>query len=302
MICQRRSVSSVKVSVTYDLSLPLKAGANYSLTIIINNKIQAMNFHKEKSIAKKVALSAGSFLKQNFDKFDRSKGYKIKSKDQIQTWVDMAAERIILQEIKKNFPSHHILAEESGADKKQSDYFWIIDPLDGTTNYTMHLPAYGVSVALAFRQEIVLGITYVPELKELMVAEKGQGALLNNRKLKVSKVAQLNRSLLTFCHGSLIHDIKRAIRLYSRFKLKGFDYRQIGCAVMEFGFVAAGRTEAIMLPGANLYDVAAGALMVKEAGGQVTDFNNQPWNIQSKDILASNGKIHNQVLKIINEN
>lgn len=259
-----------------------------------------MNFSKEKRIAKQVALKAGKLLKDNFDKFDR-RGVKIKSKDQIQTWLDRAAEKVILKEIKKCFPSHHILSEESGGNRKKSDYFWIIDPLDGTTNYTMHLPAYGVSITLAYKNKLVLGVTYVPSLEELTVAEVGKGAFINGKKLRVSTQNRLSKSLLTFCHGSMVHDIKRAIKLYSKFKLKGFDYRQIGSAVMEFNFVASGRTEAIMLPGANLYDVAAGALIVREAGGRVTDFNNKPWDIHSKDILASNGRIHNQVLKIINE-
>ena len=260
-----------------------------------------MNFNKEKKLAKEVALKAGKLLKDNFNKFDR-RGVKIKSKDQIQTWVDRAAEKIILKEIRNNFPDHRILAEESGHNGKKSDYFWIIDPLDGTTNYTMHLPVYSTSIALAYKNQIVLGVTYVPELNELSVAELGKGAFINNKRLKVSAQNKLDKSLLTFCHGSMVHDIKRAIKLYSKFKMKGFDYRQIGSAVMEFNFVASGRTEAIMLPGANLYDVAAGALMVREAGGRVTDFKNKQWNIHSKDILATNSKVHNQVLKIINEN
>ena len=258
-----------------------------------------MNFNKEKKLAKEMAQEVGIFLKKNFDKFDRSKGLKFKSKDQIQTWVDTAAEKIILNKIKKNFPSHKILSEEIGQNNKKSDYFWIIDPLDGTTNYSMHLPAYGVSIALACKNEMVLGVTNIPELNELTVAERGKGAFTNSKRLKVSKQKLMSKSLLTFCHGSLNNDIKRAIKLYSEFKQKGFDYRQIGCAVMEFNFVAASRTEAIMLPGANLYDVAAGALIVKEAGGRVTDFKNKNWTIGSKDILATNGLVHEQILKII---
>ncbi|MCX6785658.1 MAG: inositol monophosphatase family protein [Candidatus Komeilibacteria bacterium] len=261
-----------------------------------------MNFLKEKVLAKQMALEVGKMLKFNFPKFDRSHGLKIKSKDQIQTWVDLAAEKIILAKIKKHFPSHKIFSEEAGSNHKSSDYYWIIDPLDGTTNYSMHLPAYGVSIGLAYKNEMVLGVTFMPELNELTVAEIGKGAFINNEKIHVSRQNALSKSLLTFCHGSMVHDIKRAIKLYSRFKIKGFDFRQIGCAVMEFNFVAAGRTEAIMLPGANLYDVAAGELIVKEAGGRVSDFKNKDWNIFSKDILASNGLIHNSVLKIINEN
>jgi len=260
-----------------------------------------MNFNKEKKLAREMALEVGGFLKRNFNKYDRSKGFKIKSKGQIQIWVDRAAEKMILTKIKKYFPEHRILAEESGQNKKKSDYYWIIDPLDGTTNYSMHLPAYGVSIALAYQDEIVLGVTNTPELKELLVAEKGRGAFLNGRRIHVSKQKDAKKSLLTFCHGSMVHDMKRAIGMYTKFKLHGLDYRQIGSSVVEFNFVATGRTEAIMLPGANLYDVAAGALMVKEAGGRVTDFNNKNWTIRSKDILASNGLVHSQVLKIINK-
>ena len=260
-----------------------------------------MNFNQEKKLAVVMVKEVGAFLKKNFNKYDRSKGFKIKSKSQIQLWVDRAAEQMILARIKKQFPGHKILAEESGLNKKHSDYYWIIDPLDGTTNYSMHLPAYGVSIALAYQGEIVLGATNIPELNELMIAEKGQGVFLNGKRVHVSKQKDAKKALLTFCHGSMINDMKRAINMYTKFKLHGLDYRQIGSSVVEFNFVATGRTEAIMLPGANLYDVAAGALFVKEAGGRVTDFNDKNWTIRSKDILASNGLVHSQVLKIINK-
>jgi myo-inositol-1(or 4)-monophosphatase len=260
-----------------------------------------MSFNKEKIVAKEVAIKAGRFLKKHFDSFDRSKNITVKSKYNIQTWADLAAEKIILSKLRLAFPDHHILSEESGENKKKSDYFWIIDPLDGTTNYSMHLPAYGVSIALAYKGKIVLGVTNIPELNEMTVAEIGKGSFRNGKKIKVSRQKDYRDSLLTFCHGSQFHDIKRAVKLYGKFKLKYLDFRQIGSAVLEFNFVAAGRTEAIMLPGANLYDVAAGALIVREAGGRVTDFQNNQWTIYSNDILASNALVHRQVLNIINE-
>ena len=259
-----------------------------------------MNFGQERKIAKEVALKAGQLLKKHFDTFDRSKNVILKSKHNIQTWADRAPEKIILDKIKKSFPDHHILSEETGENRLQSDYFWIIDPLDGTTNYSMHLPAYGVSIALAYKQKIVLGVTYAPGIDELIIAEENKGAYCGQKKLKVSKIKEVDRALLTFCHGSMFHDIKRAVRLYGKFKLKYFDFRQIGCTVVEFNFVASGRTEAIMLPGANLYDVAAGAIIVKEAGGKVTDFKNKEWTIHSNDILATNGLMHQKILNIIN--
>ena len=106
-------------------------------------------------------------------------------------------------------------------------------------------------------------------------------------------------SINLFCHGSSTREVKRAIKIYNKLKLAGRDSRQLGCAAIEFGFVAAGRAESIVIPGANKWDVAAGALMVKEAGGTVTDFRGKAWSLESHDILATNGKIHNQLLKII---
>ena len=260
-----------------------------------------MNFIQEQKLAKQIILKSGRLLKDNFNNFDRSKRYKIKSKTQIQTWIDRASEKIILSEIKKQFPDHHFLSEEIGDNQKKSDYFWIIDPLDGTTNYSIHNPLYGVSIALAYKNKVVLGVTYLPEFDELTIARAGQGVWLNNKKIHASKIKTLPKAMLTFCHGSLVNHMKAAIKLYGKFKLRGLDFRQLGSAVCELNFVAQGRTEAIMIPGANIYDVAAGALIVKEAGGQVTDFNNQAWTIRSKDILASNSLVHSRVLKIIKE-
>lgn len=261
-----------------------------------------MNLIKERKIAVRLAKLAGDFLKKHFDHFDRSKNVKVKSKSQIVTWADRSAEKIILAKLKKIFPSYRLLSEEAGENHKKSDFFWIIDPLDGTTNYSMHLPAYGVSIALAYKKEVVLGVTSIPALNELTVAEIGKGCFCNGKRIQVSKIKDDRRILLTFCHGSMFHDIKRSIALYGKFKAKYLDYRQIGSSVVEFNFVASGRSEAIMLPGANLYDVAAGALFVREAGGKVTDFQNKDWNIYANDILASNGLVHQKILKIINDN
>ncbi|MBT3690536.1 inositol monophosphatase [bacterium] len=260
-----------------------------------------MNFTKEKKVAEVAARMAGKYLENNFSKVSRSRNFKLKSKDQIQTPLDKGAEKIIINEIKKHFPTHRIYSEEIGDNLKNSDYYWIIDPLDGTTNYTMHLPTYGVAIGLAYKEKMVLGITYVPVLKELTVAELGKGAFINNKRLRVSKRKKISDSILIFCHGSLVKDMKRAIKLYKAFKLKTLDLRQIGSAVVEFQIMAMGRVEAVMLPGGNLHDVATGALIVKEAGGKVTDFNNKEWTIYSKDILVSNGLVHNQVLKIIKQ-
>jgi myo-inositol-1(or 4)-monophosphatase len=252
----------------------------------------------QKTIAIQAARTAGAYLTRNFRRNHRDRA-TLKFKHEIATQADLGAEKIILSLLRKNFPQHQILSEEAGFVGKKSDYFWLVDPLDGTTNYSMQNPLWSISIALAYKKEIILGVVYAPLLGELFVAEKGRGATLNGKKIHVSHTSNFHRSLLTFCHGHREKDIKRAIRAYNYFKLKGFDTRQLGSAAIETCFVATGRTESIMIPGTHPWDVAAGALIVEEASGKVTDFQDQDWNIGLHDILASNGKVHKELLKFL---
>ncbi|NMC51925.1 inositol monophosphatase [Candidatus Kuenenbacteria bacterium] len=251
-----------------------------------------------KQIAILAAQKAGTELMKHFNKISRSL-VKIKSKHEIITPADLAAERIILSAIKKNFPSHRILSEEAGDNKKQSDYLWIIDPLDGTTNFAMGNPLFSVSIALAKKEEIIMALVYIPFLKDLYLAEKNKGAFLNGKKIYSSEENKIKKSFLTFCHGNNEASVKQAIHLYSKLKPLARDLRQIGTAALETAWVARGKTEAIIIPGVNPWDVAAGALLVREAGGIVTDMTGRPWTIQSKGILASNKNIHPTLLKTI---
>jgi len=257
-----------------------------------------MKFLKELKTAKEAAIAAGSFLVKNQKDFNFTKGIKIKSKTQIQTWLDLASEKLILKRLKQEFPKYGFLSEEAGVGGEQKNR-WIVDPLDGTTNYVLGLKAYGVSIALMLEGKIVLGVINIPETKQLFWATKSGGAYVNGKKIHASQKTNLNKAFLTFCHGSDLVDLKSAIKLYKVFKLKGLEYRQIGSAALELCLVACGRTEAINLPGANLYDVAAGALIVSEAGGKVTDFKNKTWPEKNGDLLASNGLLHQDLLKII---
>jgi myo-inositol-1(or 4)-monophosphatase len=251
---------------------------------------------------KKVVIAAvkksGQILLKEYNNFDRKK-IKLKSRHEILTRADLMSEEIIIKIIKENFPAHQILSEEQGEVGINSDYLWVIDPIDGTTNFSMHNPLWAVSVALAYEREIILGVVYAPFLDELYVAEKDQGANLNNRAISVSDIKD-GKVLNTFCHGSTEKDMKRAIKYYTHQKLNGFDCRQLGSASLELAYVASGRIESIMIPGANSWDVAAGVLLVREAGGWVTNFSGQEWNLDSIDILASNGKVHREILRVIN--
>lgn len=260
-----------------------------------------LDLKKQKSLAIFAAKSAGRFLIKKFWQIHTKNRFKFKARHEIVTGADKASEKIILSAIKKNFPRDDILSEEVGfLNKIGRDYLWIIDPLDGTTNFSIKNPMFGISIALSFKGEIVLGVIYIPFLKELFFAQKGEGAFLNGRRIFVSRQKNLKNSFLTFCYGSLSEKaIKRAMVAYQLLKLKAYEMRQLGSSVAEFSWVASGRTDAIMTPGANLWDVASGTLLVREAGGRVSDFQDRPWRIKSKDVLASNGKFHDRVLKFL---
>lgn len=252
---------------------------------------------KMKDTALLAAKKAGKILLKKYENFDRTK-IKFKSKHEILTSADLAAEKEIIKIIKKNFPEHQILSEEAGEIKTKSDYKWYIDPLDGTTNFSMHNPLWAVSIALSYKNKVVLGLIYSPSLKELFWAQKNNGAYLNNKKISVSNNTE-SKVINAFCHGNTKKHIKTAIKYYTKQKMAKFDARQLGSASVELGYVACGRIESITIPGAKSWDVAAGSLLVKEAKGKVTDFNNKNWNLNSSDIIASNKKVHQQILKAL---
>ncbi len=258
-----------------------------------------MNYSKEKNVITRAVHQAGQMLVQKFTTFNRA-AVRTKSQHEIVTPFDLASEKIILSAIKKHFPQHHILSEEAGLIKnKPSDYLWIVDPLDGTTNFSMGNPLFSISVALVKNNQIVLGVIYVPFLKELYIAEIGKSTTLNNKKIKVSQISQIKQSLLTFCHGADNASIRQAIKIHNYFKTASRDIRQIGSAAIELCWVARGKTEAIIIPGAHSWDVAAGVLIVRQAGGTVTDLSGQPWTLKSRGIIGSNKKINSRLVKKI---
>jgi myo-inositol-1(or 4)-monophosphatase len=252
---------------------------------------------KIRKLAVAAAYFAGEELLDRYKKFNR-KDEKFKSAHEIVTAADLAAEKIILATIKKAFPLHEILSEEAGKSGRNSDYLWVVDPLDGTHNFSFHNPLWAVSIAVFYKQEIILGVIFAPVLNELYVAEKDSGAWLNGQRISVSKIRGA-KSMNAFCHSSQKKDIKKSLKYYNYHKLKDLDIRQLGSAALELSYVAAGRLESIYIPGANSWDVAAGALLVREAGGKVTDANNKDWKIGSRELLGSNKAVHNGLLKVI---
>lgn len=254
-----------------------------------------------KKIALNSAIDAGDLILKKYKNFDRGT-IKFKSKHEILTEADTISEKKILSAVKKNFPDHRILSEESGDSEADSDYIWVVDPLDGTTNFSMHNPLWSISIGVTYKQEPIVGVIYAPFLGELFLAEKDKGAkiyspsLTKGRKMNVSSM-KAKEALHAFCHGHDQQSLRRALKYYNYQKEHGFDCRQLGSAAIELSYVAAGRIDSITIPGTNPWDVAAGALMVREAGGRVTDFNNKKWTLHSQDIVASNGKVHQTLIE-----
>jgi myo-inositol-1(or 4)-monophosphatase len=251
-----------------------------------------------KKVAIKAAKLAGKYLLNEYEHFDRSK-IEVKSHGQILTRADMGSENFIISEIKAAFPEHAILSEESGENGLTCEYLWIIDPIDGTTNFSFHNPLWSISIGLAHNSEIILGLVYAPKLGELYVAEKGKGATLNGKEIHVSNILN-ERAIHTFCHGGEKKEIEKAMKYAKNQKEDGIDCRQLGSAAIEMAYVACGRIESITIPGVKPWDVAAGVLLVREAGGVVSDFEGQYFNLKSKDVVGSNGIVHNEILKVIN--
>ena len=252
---------------------------------------------KFKPVAIAAAKKTGSMVVKEFDRFERSQ-ISFKSQHEVVTRFDTASERIISQEILKAFPSHAILGEEGGASANRSDYVWIIDPIDGTTNFTFHNPLWSVSIALTYENQVILGVVYLPYLKEMFVAVRHQGVTRNGKKIRVSDMRG-DRSIHTFCHGYLDDDIKFALKYYQKQKHSQFDCRQLGSAALELAYVACGRVESLMIPGAKPWDIAAGILLVREAGGQVTNLAGQPWQLSDRSVLATNALLHDDIMKLI---
>ncbi len=254
-------------------------------------------FSQIKKVALNAAKQAGEMLKREYEKFDR-KQVMLKSHHEILTKCDLMSQEIIIREIKKNFPAHGIVSEEKASEKNYSEYCWQIDPIDGTTNFSMHNPLWTISIALAKNDELIFGLIYAPMLGEIYIAQAGRGAELNGQKIFVSKISQ-GKILNTFCHGRKNADIKRALAYWRKQKLNELDCRQMGSAALELAYVASGRVESFVAPGTNDWDVAAGVLLVREAGGKVTDFKGRDWRLGEPNIAASNGKVHTQILRAI---
>ncbi|MBL7054357.1 inositol monophosphatase [Candidatus Woesearchaeota archaeon] len=250
-----------------------------------------------KQTAIKAAKVAGKVMLDNYGNIGKI-SFK-ESKKSLLTQIDLKSEKAIIETIKKKFPGHNIISEESGTQNQNSEYSWIIDPIDGTTNYAQNIPNFCVSIALAKNKKVILGVVYEPLRKELFFAEKGKGAFLNKKKIKVSDKKNMDDAIFGFSIPSETQvSVNTLHRIAEIFPLvRGI--RNSGSAALNLCSVACGRYDSYFSKFINSWDVAAGFLIVEEAGGQVTDLKNKLWDISKKQIAASNKKLHDKVLNLL---
>ena len=234
-----------------------------------------------------------------------NKSFTVSNKQGINNLVteaDHASEKAILELIKKEFPDHYILSEEAGEIIQDSNYKWIIDPIDGTVNFAHGIPICCVSIAIEHRGEIILASVFNPNLNELFFAEKGEGAMLNEKTIKVSeKINVINACLVTGFPYTYLDMPNGPLQVFERFIRKGVPVRRLGSAAIDLCWVAAGRFDGFYEHKLEAWDSAAGYLIVEEAGGRVTDFKGNKFSPYQPHVLATNGNIHDEMLKWIND-
>jgi len=233
-----------------------------------------------------------------------NKSFQVSNKQGINNLVteaDHAAEEAILNIIKKDFPDHYILSEEAGEIVQDSNYKWIIDPIDGTVNFAHSIPICCVSIALEHNETIIMGAVYNPNLNELFFAERGKGATLNEKVIRVSeKSSVINACLVTGFPYTYLDMPNGPLEIFEKLIRKGVPVRRLGSAATDLCWVAAGRFDGFYEHKLEAWDSAAGYLIVEEAGGVVTDFKGDKFSPYQPHVLATNGKIHDEMLEIIN--
>jgi myo-inositol-1(or 4)-monophosphatase len=252
------------------------------------------------STAVEVARTAGRFLKENVGKV-RSIEDKDTAGKNVVTEIDKKSEEMIVERVRREFPGDDFLGEEGGHRQTEgAEYRWVIDPLDGTTNYTHGFPVFCVSIGIEHAGVVEAGVIYDPNLDELFTAERGKGAALNGRPIRVSAIRTIARSLLV---TGFPYDIEMnpdfAIERFVGALRLSQAVRRMGSAAIDLAYVACGRYEGFWEVGLSPWDIAAGALLVSEAGGRLSDFKGGPMSIYEKDIVASNTLVHDELIRAI---
>ena len=250
-----------------------------------------MSNHVDAAI--EIAREAGQVLLAH-----RGVDFELKGAYDLVTAADRASEQLVIKRLREKFPSHGIVAEEGGRAEMDSELRWYVDPLDGTTNFAHGYPQWNVTLALALNDEVIAGVVYDPLNRELFAAEKGAGARLNGAPIHVSKTQTLNDSLVATGFPSRKRHLNVNIHFYYQLAMVTHGVRRGGSAALDLAYTACGRLEAFWEFGLNPWDMAAGTLLVQEAGGTVSGMAGEPFDLHGRYVLADNSRIHKEILNL----
>ncbi len=246
-----------------------------------------------------LVTQVGEFILSERQRFQQN-SVESKGLNQLVSYVDIEAEKQLVAGLKQLIPDSGFITEENTTDNELKEYNWIIDPLDGTTNFIHHVPVFSISVALVKGNDILIGVVYELGRKDLFTSRKGGGAWLNGKPIHVSDCSQLSKSLLaTGFPYYEFEQLNEYIELLKQFMKSCHGLRRMGSAAVDLAYVASGKFEGFFEIGLNAWDVAAGVLLVKEAGGEVKDFNGGEDYLFGKHIIASNSLVHKEFSEVI---
>jgi myo-inositol-1(or 4)-monophosphatase len=228
-------------------------------------------------------------------------GFELKGEQDLVTEADRTSEKLIVERLRTHFPSHSIVAEEGGAHSGSSGFRWYVDPLDGTTNFAHGFPVYNVTLGLEKDGELIAGVIFDPTRDEMFAAERGSGAFLNNRKIGVSKCKDLEEALVATGFPSRRRHLNVNIHFYYQLAMLTHGVRRAGAAALDLAYVACGRADAFWEFNLNPWDMAAGILLVEEAGGITSDMRGAPRTLTGPHLMADNGAIHSQLLELFEQ-
>jgi myo-inositol-1(or 4)-monophosphatase len=253
-----------------------------------------MNYLKT---AEEIAREAGALLMEYYGRVS----FELKGDFDLVTAADKASEKLVIERLTKHFPEHSIMAEEGGGHESPSEYRWYVDPLDGTTNFAHGYPVFNVTLGLEKAGEMIAGVVFDPTRSEMFRAEKGSGCFLNEKRMYVSKAARLHDSLVSTGFPSQNRHSNANIHFYHQMAMSTHGVRRGGSAAIDLAYVACGRSEAFWEFGLKPWDLAAGILLVDEAGGRHTTMYGKAHRIGSTTLLASNGLIHDETIGLFGE-
>jgi len=248
--------------------------------------------------AQDVAREAGALLATYFE---RRVAFELKGEFDLVTEADRASEKLVVERLRSHFPAHSIVAEEGGGHEGKTEYCWYVDPLDGTTNFAHGFPMFNVTLALEHAGAMVAGVIYDPLRQEMFSAEKGCGAYLNNRRIHVSKASKLAECLAATGFPSFRRHRNVNIHFYHQMAMVSHGVRRAGSAALDLAYVACGRLDLFWEFGLSPWDMAAGTLIVREAGGITSDMTGGPLNLRGPNLLADNAAVHQETLALFGE-